>query len=287
MMLEKELETAIAVAREAAVSVNEFYAREIISEEKTGIDNFSEPVTEADREASRIIVRGLGKEFPHDAILSEEETDDIKRRMRKQRVWMVDPIDGTAGFVKKDGDFAVQVGLSIAGEPVLGVVLLPFHDVLYYAAKGRGSWAVSRGGTPEKLRVSQKTEISDMIMAVSRNHPSRGIRTIIDEFKTPVRARGSVGLKIGTIVERECDLYINLSNRTKFWDTCGPQAILEEAGGKMTDLFGREFRYDIADIQNHNGIVSTNGISHSNIIDSLRPILSRVGRMKLSARSGK
>ena len=121
-MLQKELETAIKLAKTAGDVILEFYALEIIAEEKYGIDNFSEPVTIADRTASKIIVEGLAEAFPGDAILSEEEKDDKKNRLSRKRVWMIDPIDGTWGFIKKDGDFAVQIGLVENGESILGVV---------------------------------------------------------------------------------------------------------------------------------------------------------------------
>src|SRR5688572_5266607 len=137
-MLTNELDAAVTLARKAGVAVLEHYAREIDSESKMGIDERFEPVTVADREASRIIVDGLATLFPHDGILSEEEADEIEARLTHERVWVIDPIDGTAGFIKKDGDFAVQIGLSIGGSPELGVVYLPAHETLYFAAKGRG-----------------------------------------------------------------------------------------------------------------------------------------------------
>jgi 3'(2'), 5'-bisphosphate nucleotidase len=82
------------------------------------------------------------------------------------------------------------------------------------------------------------------------------------------------------IAEQQADLYIHLSPRTKLWDTCAPQVILEEAGGKLTDLFGEPFRYDIHDVQNHGGIVATNGVSHDEVLTKLRPILNEIGRLK-------
>ena len=94
-------------------------------------------------------------------------------------------------------------------------------------------------------------------------------------------SRGSIGLKIGLIAEQHADAYIHLSPRTKLWDTCTPQIILEEAGGKLTDLFGEEYRYDIRDLQNHGGIVATNGASHDAVIAKLRPILNEIGRLKI------
>ena len=97
--------------------------------------------------------------------------------------------------------------------------------------------------------------------------------------------RGSVGIKIGLLVEQQCDLYIHLSPRTKLWDTCAPQIILEESGGRLTDLFGEEFRYDVEDLQNHGGICATNGAVHEKTIERLRPVLNQFGRLKYRSKA--
>lgn len=285
-MLEKELETAITLARTAGKRILEFYALEIIAESKVGVDNFSEPVTIADKTASRIIVEGLEKAFPEDAILSEEEKDDKKTRLNAAKVWMIDPIDGTWGFIKKDGDFCVQIGLTEAGEAVLGVVFMPVHDELFYAVKGAGAFLVKSGGTPERLHVSDLTDFTRMNLASSRNHRSPKMHRVIERFGFAREIqRGSVGLKVGLIARREADLYIHLSPRTKFWDSCAPQIILEEAGGRMTDLFGAPLRYDLHDVQNHNGILASNGAAHDDLAARLKPLLNEFGRLRIKSKS--
>lgn len=280
MRFERELELAKDMARRAGLEILEYYAREIIAEEKLGIDLHYEPVTAADRAASRLIVAGIEAVFPEDAILSEEEQDIAEKRLGRERVWVIDPIDGTAGFVKKDGDFAVQIGFSVRGEAVAGVVLLPYHDVMYSAAKGAGAWRES-GGKIERIETSRETDLTKMTIAVSRNHRSPKMKAIKREFRVKGEVdRGSVGLKVGLLAEKQADLYIHLSPRTKLWDTCAPQIILEEAGGRMTDLFGEEFRYDVEDLQNHGGIVATNGVVHDEVIRRLKPLLREFGRLR-------
>ena len=269
----------MTLARTAGERILQHYAAGFITEQKIGADNFSEPVTIADREASRIIVDGLIAAFPNDAVLSEEEKDDLKLRLSKRRVWIIDPIDGTAGFVKHDGDFCVQIGLAEDGLPVLGVVYIPAYDLLTYAVKGSGSYLVTTGSEPKRMQTVCCREFTDMVLAVSRNHLSSRMDRIIEHFRfTRIVRRGSVGLKVGLIVDRTCDLYIHPSPRTKLWDTCAPQIILEEAGGRLTDLFGLPIRYDTADLQNHNGIVATSGEAHADVIDHLRPLLAEFGR---------
>jgi len=280
-MYEKELEIAQAIARKAGALILEYYAKEIIAEEKLGVDNFYEPVTEADRMASRVIVDALSEAFPDDAVLSEEEKDDPLARLTKKRAWIIDPIDGTAGFVQKDGDFAVHIGLAEGGEPVAGIVYLPNFDVMYFASKGRGTFVV-RDGETTKLSVSKKDRFAQMKLAVTRHHWSNRMNRVIKEFGFRNHCRrGSVGLKIGLIAEGKCDIYIHLSPRTKLWDICAPQIILEEAGGKLTDIFGSRARYDIEDLQNHNGILASNGVAHDEAVKRLRPILTEFGRMRV------
>lgn len=283
-MLENELKVAIELAREAGARILEFYALEIIAEQKLGADNFSEPVTIADKTASRIIVEGLSAAFPSDAILSEEEADIMETRIEAEKVWIIDPIDGTWGFIKKDGDFGVQIGLSEHGEAVLGVVFLPVHNQLFYAVKDAGAYLVDgEDASPKRLQVSEETDFSRMNLASSRNHRSEKMHRIIEEFgfRHEIQ-RGSVGLKIGLIAERIADIYIHLSPRTKFWDSCAPQIILEEAGGRMTDLFGARLRYDLHDVQNHNGILASNGAAHDAAVRQLRGLLNEFGRPKFT-----
>lgn len=285
MAFGKELEVARRLAERAGVEILDHYSREIVAEEKLGVDDHYEPVTAADRAASRIIVEGLAKAFPDDGVLSEEEKDVVDVRLNRERVWIVDPIDGTAGFVRKDGDFAVQIGMAERGKAVVGVVLLPFHGVTYYATAGGGAYKDSADSV-ERLSTSTESDYSKMFMAVSRNHPSSKIRSVLQSLGVAGEMnRGSVGLKIGLIAERTCDLYIHLSPRTKIWDTCAPQVILEEAGGRLTDLFGDEFRYDIEDLQNHGGICATNGAAHEQTITRLRPLLNEFGRLKYRSKA--
>lgn len=278
-MWKQELEVAIKAARAAATNVLAHYAKGFETEQKIGADDLSEPVTIADREASRIIVERITAAFPDDAVLSEEEIDHLHLRLSNERVWIIDPIDGTAGFIDHDGDFAVQIGLAERGSPVVGVVYQPFHDILSYAAKGRGSFTITLGAEPVRRAVSRKSDLCQMTMAISRHHPSPRLRRIIERLQVGATlSRGSVGLKASLIADQTCDLYISPGARTKLWDTCAPQIILEEAGGRFTDMFGYELVYNTADLQNRNGLLATNGTCHDQVVARLRPLLREFGR---------
>ncbi len=275
---DRELQLALELAREAGAAILDLYEGPLHIEQKADADD-REPVTQADKLANELIVQRLQSEFPDDGILAEESID-TSRRLNKQRVWMIDPLDGTTGFIEGNGDFAVQIGLTENGQCVLGVVYQPLTGVLYRAVRGGGTWIERPGFEPEKGRVSDLEEISTMRLAASRSHRSPRMDKVVSAFglKEEVR-RGSVGIKIGLLVEQQCDLYVHLSPRTKQWDTCAPEIILHEAGGSITDLFGRPLSYNKAEVQNRNGVVASNGVSHKAIIDSLRPLLSQFGRV--------
>jgi 3'(2'), 5'-bisphosphate nucleotidase len=121
-----------------------------------------------------------------------------------------------------------------------------------------------------------------MTIAVSRDHRSPRMN-VVDKhfgFKDEVQ-RGSVGLKIGLIATQICDLYIHLSPRTKQWDSAAPEIILEESGGKLTDLFGEKIVYNTQDVFNYNGILATNGVSHADAVEKLKPLLAKFGRLRI------
>jgi len=272
--LDQRLQFTIDLARRAGdLALSYFRALDTLTIESKGHQDL---VSNADREVELFVRAALAEAYPDDGIVGEEHAEVAGR---SGFVWVIDPIDGTAGFIKKDGDFSVHIGLAEGGDALAGVVFMPFHNVLYYASKGGGAFAVHGENEPVRLAVSDKTDFGTMNLALTRNHYSEKMAKIIAafQFASQVR-RGSVGLKIGLIAERACDIYIHPSPRTKIWDTCAPQIILEEAGGKLTDLFGSPMRYDIADVQNHNGILATNGVSHENAVEHLRPVLKALGR---------
>ncbi len=277
-LYERELQVALQLARDAGALILEYYDAPLEVERKVDLDDHAEPVTEADRAANELIVSALRREFPEDGILAEESTD-TERRLHKRRVWMIDPLDGTNGFIARDGDFAVQIGLAVEGEGVLGVVYQPLPGILFRASTGCGAWIERRGYSTVKARVSDRRDLKQMRLAASRSHRSPRMDRVIEALgvKEEVR-RGSVGVKIGLIIENQCDLYVHLSPRTKQWDTCAPEVILREAGGRFTDLFGESLSYNSPDVQNRNGIVASNGAAHERVIKLLAPLLKEFGR---------
>ena len=281
MTYEHELRVACELARAAGAAILEHYEGPLNIKQKHS-EHDAEPVTQADTIANDLIVGHLKREFPDDGILAEESVDTMTR-LEKSRVWMVDPLDGTNGFIDGNGDFAVQIGLADHGQVVLGVVYQPLPGVMYRAIRGEGTWIERPNFDPVRAQVSQTHSLADMRLAASRSHRSPRMNKVVERFgfKDEVQ-RGSVGIKIGLLIEQQCDVYIHLSSHTKQWDTCAPQLILTEAGGRITDLFGYPLNYNVRDVQNRNGLIASNGISHDQIVEKLAPLLNEFGRNRVS-----
>jgi len=164
---EHELRVACELARAAAAAILEHYEGPLKIAQKHS-DHDAEPVTQADTIANDLIVGHLKREFPNDGILAEESVDTL-RRLEKSRVWMVDPLDGTNGFIDGNGDFAVQIGLAEDGRCVLGVVYQPLPGVLYRAVRGEGTWIERPNFEPARATVSRTRELPDMRLASNWN----------------------------------------------------------------------------------------------------------------------
>lgn len=267
-MYEKELKTAEALVREAGNIVLKYYHEEYDIELKKG----HEPVTEADKASNQFIATRLEELFPEDGILAEESRDDLSR-LDKTRVWLVDPMDGTREFIDKVGQFAVMIGLVESGRPVLGVVYQPTTKILYSAAREQGAY-LSRNGERQRVQVSGISDVEQMRLVVSRSHRARLVDTMKDILGIEKEvSSGSVGLKVGLLIQSQSDLYLHPNSKTKEWDTCAPQIILEEAGGVMTDCWGEPLRYNKQNVYNDKGFVASNGRKHREIIERIQPFL--------------
>lgn len=246
--LGQELLRARQLARVAGEAAMKHYGRVRAEYKDAG-----SPVTEADHASNRIISAGLGETFPSDAILSEESRDSAER-LDHERVWIVDPLDGTKEFLSQNGEFAIMIGLAIRGEAVLGVVYLPDGDIMYSAARGHGAW-VERDASTSRLRCDP-VGVRGLRLVGSRSHPDPLLVRIQESLGiTDVRPCGSVGVKCALIAEGERDLYVHPVPYLNEWDTCAPEAMMREAGAFVTDCLGEPLRYNKRNPAQPNGIV--------------------------------
>lgn len=266
---ERELDIAVRLAREAGKAIMGYYQTSSAVERKLG----DEPVTIADRVADDLIGSGLRDAFPSDGLLTEESDDDLSR-LEKERVWIVDPLDGTTEFIAETGDFAVQIALTVKGQPLLGVVYQPVTSLLYYAVRDHGAYLL-RDGRTMRLRVSAVTDVPQMCLVASRSHYS----PFVDAARRALgiqsqKQAGSVGLKVGMLVRGVCDLYL-ATRVSKEWDVCAPHALLLEAGGVLTNLCGELPVYNKAKPIACKGLIASNGLAHTQIVETLAPLRPR------------
>ncbi len=264
MDLQKALTTAREAALDAARHILEIYNAGAVAAERKADGS---PVTQADLAANAAIVERLRADFPDCPILTEEEADHLGR-LDSEWVWIVDPLDGTKEFLARNGEFTVNIALAHRGVPVLGVVGLPVQDMLYYAAQGQGAWCEIGAGEPERLRVSQRARREEMVLVVSRSHAGGKIAKLMEEYPfAALLSRGS-SLKGCLIASGDADVYFRLGP-TNEWDICAMHAVVQEAGGHLTDLHGHPMRYNQPKTLNA-GFVVSNNTAHGHLLDLLR-----------------
>jgi 3'(2'), 5'-bisphosphate nucleotidase len=270
--LTAEFQFACKVAREAATIVNTFY----VGSSEVRYKSDREPVTEADRSANQHIVTRVKAAFPNDGLLSEESKDDLSR-LEKERVWIIDPLDGTKEFIARNGEFSIMIGLAIRGKATLGVVMQPESGLLYAGMVGNGAW-LFEAEERVPLQVSDTDKTNRMILVSSRSHRQQITDRIRAQLRiTSERVSGSVGLKVGLIARQLADLYVHPSPGCKEWDLCAPHALLEAAGGTITDCWGNPLSYNKRDVRAHNGLVASNSRAHGQVIDIVAQICEEFG----------
>ena len=243
---QKMLHKVIALTREAGKAAMAHYGR------KDGIDWKADqsPLTLADRAAHKILVEGLRALEGGYPVLSEESSaEDIAGRKEWPVFWLVDPLDGTKEFIKQTGEFTVNVALIQGNEPVLGVIHAPVLERTWAAARGCGALVVDdRSGdeTPLGARVWPGEQ---PVIVASRDHAGPQVAALFARYpEAETRSMGS-SLKFCLVAAGEADLYLR-DVPTMEWDTGAAQAIVEEAGGVVTDLAGRRLLYNKDDLRN-------------------------------------
>ena len=204
------------------------------------------PLTAADRAAHAIIRDGLSALRPALPVLSEESSpDEVAERRRWACYWLVDPLDGTREFVKRNGEFTVNIALIEHHRAVLGVVTAPAVGTEYGGALGSGAWRRGADGPAVPIRVRRACPQRVRVMG-SRSHPSAALAAYLHALGPhELRPMGS-SLKICLVADGQADCYPRLGP-TSEWDTAAAQAILESAGGGIMDLAGRPLRYNTKD----------------------------------------
>ncbi|HUM51638.1 MAG TPA: 3'(2'),5'-bisphosphate nucleotidase CysQ [Chitinophagales bacterium] len=226
------IDNIIKIAINAGNAIIEIYKHDFTVEIKSD----DSPLTLADKNANEIIVAGLKNLDNSIPIISEEnKLTDFSERKNWTKCWIVDPLDGTKEFIKKNGEFTVNIALVEQGIPVLGVVYVPAQNITYYAEKNKGSFKIDNGITTE-LKIRKLAEDGMLKIVGSRSHQTPELLAYVKQQKTRFAnvefvAAGS-SLKFCLLAEGKADVYPRLGP-TMEWDTCAGQIVATEAGAEV------------------------------------------------------
>ncbi|WP_456404846.1 3'(2'),5'-bisphosphate nucleotidase CysQ [Thiolapillus sp.] len=230
------------IAREAGEAILRVYAQDFDVQEKA--DN--SPLTQADMASHRLIEKELQQFTPEIPVLSEESAAiPYAERRRWRRYWLIDPLDGTREFVKRNGEFTVNIALIDDGYPVLGVVHAPVTGVTYFGDVAAGAFRQDGDEAPRRIQVTRPCA-SPVRVAGSRSHAGDSLAAFLS--KLPEHEMVSMGssLKLCLVAEGKADIYPRLGP-TSEWDTAAAQAVVEAAGGQVTDTDLQRLRYNQKD----------------------------------------
>jgi myo-inositol-1(or 4)-monophosphatase len=251
--LQAALDVARRVTLEAGAAIRGYFKHSYEINQK-GYDN---PVTSADLAADRILREGLTAAFPDDGWLSEETADD-PARLARSRVWVVDPVDGTKEFIMGIPEFAVSVALVQEGQVVLGIVYNPGTTELFHAIRGGGAFL-----NGEPMRVSRRAEAPGARVPASRSECKRGE---FEPFTATVEVvpTGSIAYKMALVACGRGDATWSQGPKHE-WDVCGGALLVQEAGGRVSDLACLPYRFNQPKPK-VNGVVATNGVLHTDVM---------------------
>lgn len=237
------------IARDAGAEILSVYQSDFDFETKGD----GSPLTLADQKAHALIEKQLRTLTPNIPVLSEESIDEVgDTRLQWSRYWLVDPLDGTKEFIKRNGEFTVNIALIEDGVPSMGVVYAPVLETLYFAQLGEGAWKQFAQAAPEAIR-TRTLDLDNVQIVASRSHLSEEVKQFASSFdayseNVDLISMGS-SLKLCLVAEGRADVYPRLG-LTSEWDTAAAQCVVEAAGGKVVDCQLQSLRYGKQDILN-------------------------------------
>lgn len=268
MHYDRELSAALDAARRAGRLIMELYRSfELVADAPADIS------TEADRRAQDLLIEHLSGVFPGDAFCAEEQTPALAAACRSgDRLWVIDPIDGTRGFARKNGEFSVMVGFVHAGVAAVGVVLEPAKDRVTFASRGKGCFRADGSGEPaaQRCRVSDVSRLADCTLTQSHSRPGAppapatraiGPANVIETY--------SAGIKLALVARGEADVYLNTYPKFHDWDVCAGHVLVAEAGGRVSGLRGEGYEYGRPGAAHSCGLLATNGNLHDAAVRAL------------------
>lgn len=245
------IEELITLGKQAGKAILEVYNRfdaDTMIEQKS--DN--SPLTLADKASHEVIDAGLKKLYPQIPVISEEGKDiPYAERSAWHTLWLVDPLDGTKEFIKRNGEFTVNIALIENGKTVWGLIYAPVPDILYFTDNNKSY--IEEKGIRRLLQVNKTT--TNLTAVGSRSHANAEDATFLARYDIKENVSIGSSLKFCLVAEGKADLYFR-SGPTMEWDTAAGQAIIEQAGGKMTNTAGEPFIYNKTSLLNSGFLVT-------------------------------
>ena len=246
--------------------------------------NGDDPVTIADLKVNKKIIQNINTSYKNInwEILSEENAkiNPNNKRINKDFVWVLDPLDGTKDFIQGSGNYAMHLALTCKNIPYLGVILIPDKDELWISNHNM-VWCENRNEEYKKPNLSKKDNLQDMTIVTSKNHRNQILQNLIKKVKfKEVIVMGSIGCKIASILRGESDIYICLGlpgkSSPKDWDFAAPAAVLKAAGGAITNINNEELIYGKPNFEQGGIIVATsNNVAHENICLKIKDVIKK------------
>jgi 3'(2'), 5'-bisphosphate nucleotidase len=266
-MYEPELQAGLEAARQAGDALRDAYGRfQVVPDAPSDI------TTEADCQSQEIILAHLHRVFPADALCAEEETPTLAAADHTgSRLWIVDPIDGTRGFARKNGEFSVMIAFVQENRPAVGIVLEPAKKRLTYAVLGQGCWRQDgEAAKPTACKVSSTRVLSEATLTQSHSR-TPGTRSRLVQALNPAHVveSYSAGIKLALVARAEADVYLNTYEAFHDWDICAGHLLVQEAGGKVTGIAGQELRYGLPGAWQRDGLLGSNGLLHEAAVQAI------------------
>ena len=239
MTIDSQLQSIVDIAKAAGDAILEIYNTDFEVDQKSD----DSPLTAADLASHKTIKAGLDALTPEIPVLSEESADiSFEERQTWSRYWLVDPLDGTKEFIKRNGEFTVNIALIEDGTATLGVVYVPVSGITYAASAESGAIKIEANGTAQPIQVSSTTDAPIKVVG-SRSHASPDLAAYLEFIGEHTMVPMGSSLKLCLVAEGAADVYPR-HGLTSEWDTAAAQAVVERAGGVVSDWEGNPIRYN-------------------------------------------
>tara|TARA_B100001142_G_scaffold209423_1_gene207557 strand:+ start:345 stop:1151 length:807 start_codon:yes stop_codon:yes gene_type:complete len=253
---QEHIKKLIKISKNAGDAIMDIYE----SEFDVNFKSDQSPLTKADILSNKIICQSLKKITPELPILSEESSNiPYHERSKWNQYWLIDPLDGTKEFIKKNGEFTTNIALIYKNRPIFGMIYVPARNEIFWGSKEMGSYHINGGSLSNKKKISVSQKTNDNLRIVSsRSHPSEDLKILLDKLENFELVSIGSSLKFCLIAKGEADCYPRFGP-TSEWDSAAGEAIVSFAGGKVVTLDNKSLAYNSGESLKNPSFIAHNG----------------------------